>query len=253
MTFPVTFIPYLNIVLLIVIVFFAWRAFHKGFLILFLETVSLFVALILAGLLAKPLAQALPLYYVDEVLLSLPLIGELFSVQINTVIWFIILFVVISLILWLIRPVFHVISKIPVLKGINRILGLGFGIIQALVLIWIFSLVLLTPLFTNGQEVVQNSALKYYEVVTKTIVVNSDIKEISILKVLTNGSLTDEDREYLKNWLVESGIESPEKEVAYKILVRETLSETDINVLRAWLNEHQIDQEKIDEILERFK
>jgi len=253
MTFPVTYIPYLNIALLVIIAFFAWRAFHKGFLILFLETVSLIVALIVAGLLAKPLALALPLYAVDEVLLSLPLIGNLFSVQINTFIWFIVLFIVISLVLWLLRPLFHVIGKIPVIKGINRILGMGFGIIQAIVLIWVLSLLLLTPLVKNGQEVVQNSALKYYDVLTQVIVVNTNVKEISILKVVSNGSINDEDRENIKTWLIDSGLESPEKEVVYKILVRDSLSDQDIEVLKAWLNEHQIEQAKIDALLERFK
>ncbi len=253
MTFPLPFIPYVNIALFIVIIFFVWRAFHKGFLILLLETISLLVALILAGLLAKPLALALPLYFVDEVLLSLPLIGQLFSIQINTFIWFIILFIVISLVLWLLRPIFHVISKIPVIKGINKFLGLGFGLIQALVLIWIFSLILITPLFKNGQEVIANSALQYYALVTKVIVVNTDTKEMSMLKVLSNGTLTDIDRSNIMEWLDDSSIESPEKEVAYKILVRDNLNDQDIIVFKAWLNEHQIEQEKIDAILERFK
>ena len=253
MTFPIQFVPYMNIVIIVVFAFFAVRAFYKGFLILILETVSLFVALILAGLLAKPLALALPLYFLDEVLLNLPIIGELFSVQINTFIWFIILFVSISIILWLLRPVFHIVGKIPVLKGINRILGFGFGLIQALVLLWIVSLILLTPLFKNGQDVIQNSALKYYDQVTNIVVINSDFKELSLIKVLTNGTLTDEDRITIKAWLDESSIESPEKEVVYKILVRENLSNGDIEVLRKWFEEHQIDATKIDELLERFK
>ena len=253
MTFPIQFVPYMNIVIIVVFAFFSLRAFYKGFLILLLETVSLFVALILAGLLAKPLALALPLYFLDEVLLNLPIIGELFSVQINTFIWFIILFVSISIILWLLRPVFHIVGKIPVLKGINRILGFGFGIIQALVLLWIVSLILLTPLFKNGQDVIQNSALKYYDQVTNIVVINSDFKELSLIKVLTNGTLTDDDRITIKAWLDESSIDSPEKEVVYKILVRENLSNGDIEVLRKWFEEHQIDATKIDELLERFK
>lgn len=253
MTFPIQMIPYMNILILVIIAFFTIRAFYKGFLILFLETVSLIVALIVAGLLAKPLALALPLYFLDEVLLNLPIIGELFSVQINTFIWFIILFISISIVLWLLRPIFHVVGKIPVLKGINRILGLGFGLIQSIVLLWILSLILLTPMFKNGQDVIQNSALKYYDQVTNIIVVNSDIKELSLIKVLTNGSLDDQDRETILEWLNNTDIESPEKEVVYKILVRDNLSNADIEVLRAWFERHQIEASKIDELLERFK
>ena len=253
MTFPMQFVPYINLFLIIIIAFFAVRAFYKGFLILFLETVSLFVALVVAGLLAKPLAQALPLYFIDDLLLSLPVIGSLFSTQINTFIWFIILFIGINIILWLFRPVFHMIGKIPLLKGINRILGLGFGLIQALILIWIMSLILLTPLFTNGQEMIQNSALKYYDQVTDLIIVNADIKELSLIKVLTNGTFNDNDRLVIQEWLDDSKIESPEKEVVYKILLRENLSNNDIEVLRNWFEENQIDASKIDQLLERFK
>lgn len=253
MTFPIQMIPYMNILIFVIIAFFTIRAFYKGFLILFLETVSLIVALIVAGLLAKPLALALPLYFLDEVLLNLPIIGELFSVQINTFIWFIILFISISIVLWLLRPIFHVVGKIPVLKGINRILGLGFGLIQSIVLLWVLSLILLTPMFKNGQDVIQNSALKYYDQVTNIIVVNSDIKELSLIKVLTNGSLDDQDRETILEWLNNTDIESPEKEVVYKILIRDNLSNADIEVLRAWFERHQIEASKIDELLERFK
>jgi uncharacterized membrane protein required for colicin V production len=253
MTFPVTFIPYINIVLLIVLILFALRAYYKGFLILFLETVSLFVALILAGLLAKPLALALPLDFVANVLLSIPLIGPLFSTQISTIIWFIILFIIISLILWLIRPLFHIIGKIPVLKGINRILGLGFGLIQAFILFWILSLILLTPLIKNGQDVIQNSAMKYYSDLTNIVLVNTDIKEMSIVKALTNASLDDEDRDNISVWLDNSSVESPEKEVVYKILVKDNLTNQDIEVLQAWLSEYKIDQAKINELIERFK
>lgn len=253
MTFPVTFIPYINIVLIMVFVLFAWRAFHKGFLILFLETVSLFVALILAGLLAKPLALALPLEFVDNVLITIPLIGPLFATQISTIIWFIILFIAISVILWLIRPLFHIIGKIPVIKGLNSLLGLGFGLIQAFILIWIFSLILLTPLFTNGQDVIQNSGMKYYSSLTNVVLVNTDIKEMSIIKALTNASLDEEDRDNISVWLDNSSVESPEKEVVFKILVKDNLTSQDIEILRLWLNEYKIDQAKIDELLERFK
>ena len=253
MTISNQLIPYTNILILIIIVFFAVRAFSKGFLILFLETVSLFVALILAGLLAKPLALAIPLYFIDDLLLNLPLIGQLFSIQINTFIWFIILFFGISIILWLLRPVLHFVGKIPVIKGINRILGLAFGLIQALVLLWIVSLILMTPLFANGQEVIEQSALKYFDQVTKIVVINTEVKELSLIKVLSNSELNDQDRERIQVWLDDSNIESPEKEVVYKILVRDNLTKKDIDVLSAWLNEQQIDSDKIDELLERLK
>jgi hypothetical protein len=148
---------------------------------------------------------------------------------------------------------FHIIGKIPVIKGLNRILGLGFGLIQAFILIWIFSLVLLTPLFKNGQDVIQNSAMKYYSDLTNIVLVNTDIKEMSIVKALTNASLDDEDRDNISVWLDNSSVESPEKEVVYKILVKENLTNQDIEILRAWLNEYKINQTKIDELLERFK
>ena len=185
--------------------------------------------------------------------MNLPLIGQLFSVQINTFIWFIILFIGISIILWLLRPVLHFVGKIPVIKGINRIIGLAFGLIQALVLLWIVSLILMTPLFANGQEVIEKSALKYFDQVTKIVVINTEVKELSLIKVLSNSELNDQDRERIQVWLDDSNIESPEKEVVYKILVRDNLTKKDIDVLRAWLNEQQIDSDKIDELLERLK
>ena len=111
----------------------------------------------------------------------------------------------------------------------------------------------MTPLFVNGQEVIEQSALKYFDQVTKIVVINTEVKELSLIKVLSNSELNDKDRERIQVWLDDSNIESPEKEVVYKILVRDNLTNKDIDVLRAWLNEQQIDSDKIDELLERLK
>jgi len=120
-------------------------------------------------------------------------------------------------------------------------------------LFWILSLILLTPLFTNGQDMIQNSAMKYYSDLTNIVLVNTDIKEMSIVKALTNASLDDEDRDNISVWLDNSSVESPEKEVVYKILVKDNLTNQDIEVLQAWLSEYKIDQAKINELIERFK
>lgn len=48
-----------------------------------------------------------------------------------------------------------IVSRIPILKGINRVLGLGAGLIQGLVIVWLFFyFIMISQAFPFGQELV---------------------------------------------------------------------------------------------------
>lgn len=253
MTIPETFLPYFDILILALMVFVLWRSYHKGLLLLVLESISLFVALFLAWLLASPLAQALPLYKADEALLALPIIGPFVSVQINGLIWFVIVFILVSILLMLLRPIFAGIGKVPLLKGVNHVLGLVFGVLQVALYSFLIYILLLTPLIKNGQEVLANSQLKHVGPLTSSLTKSLNLEEVSLLKIFNPDSMTHEDEVKIKLWLNDRDVEAKHQDIIFKIIKHEKLTEDEITILRIWLNGFALGADKINELIEGLK
>lgn len=253
MTIPETFYPYFDILVLVFMAFVLWRSYHKGLLLLVLESISLFVAFFLAWLLASPLAQALPIYKADEALLALPVIGPFVSVQINGLLWFVIVFIIVSLILLLMRPVFAGIGKVPLLKGVNHILGLAFGFLQVALYSFLIYILLLTPLIKNGQDVLANSQLRHVGPLSTQLTQSLNLEEVSLLKIFNPDSMTSEDEVKIKEWLSGRDVEPIHQDILLKIIKHDPLSEDEIAVLRVWLSGFSLGADKINELIEGLK
>lgn len=253
MTIPETFHPYFDILLLALMVFVLWRSYHKGLLLLVLESISLFVAFFLAWLLAAPLAQALPLYQADEALLALPIIGPFVSVQINGLLWFVIVFIIVSVILFLMKPIFGGIGKVPLLKGVNHILGLAFGFLQVALYGFLIYILLLTPLIKNGQDVLATSQLKHMGPLTSSLTKSLNLEEVSLLKIFNPDSISAEDEVKIKLWLSEREIEPMHQDILLKIIKHDQLDADELNELRSWLNSFALSADKINELIEGLK
>ena len=253
MTIPESFFPFFDLLILALMAFVLWRSYHKGLLLLVLESISLFVAFFLAWLLASPLAQALPLYAADEALLALPIIGPFVSVQINGLLWFIIVFIIVSIVLLLLRPIFAGLGKVPVLKGVNHILGLVFGVLQVALYSFLIYILLLTPLFKNGQAVLANSQLRHIGPLTTSLTNSMNLEEVSLLKIFNPESITTEDEMNIKLWLIEREVEPEHQAIMLKIIKRDKLNEDEIASLRLWLNGFALGADKINELIEGLK
>lgn len=63
--------------------------------------------------------------------------------------------IICAILLHFIGGFLDIITKIPILKGINRILGLGAGLVQGLVIVWLFFyFVMISQVLPFGQELV---------------------------------------------------------------------------------------------------
>ena len=253
MTIPETFHPYFDILIVAILVFVLWRSYHKGLLLLVLESIRLFVAFFLAWLLASPLAQAMPLYQADEALLALPIIGPFVSVQINGLLWFVIVFILVSLILLLLKPIFAGVGKVPLLKGVNHILGLIFGFFQVALYSFLIYILLLTPLLKNGQDVLANSQLRHMGPLTSSITKSMNLDEVSLLKIFNPDSIIAEDEVKIKQWLSDRNVETIHQDIILKIIKHDQLSEDEIAVLRTWLSGFALGADRINELIEGLK
>ena len=94
-------------------------------------------------------------------------------------------------------------NKIPVIGGFNKILGGFFGIINATIITLFISILLSLPLFKNGNQVKENTILKYINNTSEEVL--TYIAEKVGESNLDNNSEEfdiDEYREEFKKWLV---------------------------------------------------
>ena len=94
-------------------------------------------------------------------------------------------------------------NKIPVIGGFNKILGGVFGIINATIITLFISILLSLPLFKNGNQVKENTILKYINNTSEEVL--TYIAEKVGESNLDNNSEEfdiDEYREEFKKWLV---------------------------------------------------
>lgn len=195
-----------NTVILLIYLILVLLAYKNGFLYevlgLFINLIILFLAYLGAPLLAKNFS----LINVDTSaypILSLFNINELF----NTILFFILIYFVLSILGFLIKRLFKSVSDIPFLGFFNRILGMAVGFINATIITLLLSLLVSMPFITNGQEIKQQSLFKYVDLITnKALMSLSEYVDIeSIAENVSDFDISNA-REELNKWLIEQGV-----------------------------------------------
>lgn len=168
-------------VALAILVLSAWRGYHAGIVKMILYIVSLVLTIMLAGALLRPVSlliknntslyrniersveQAINEYDIVNIdsLKELPfpeymtknitsgtaenlknIVASVVSDQIFNAIIYICLNIIIYIVIKIIMGTFNIVTKLPVIKEINRLAGLVAGLIQGILLLWLFCLVL---------------------------------------------------------------------------------------------------------------
>lgn len=154
-----------TIVTIIVIAFLVAAAIYgycRGFLRILITTLALVVTLVVSFLITPAFASLLEKTAIGKALAKTPL------PQVGLrVVAFLILAILIYIVIRIILSVAHVITKIPVIGGINRFFGGIVGIIEGLLVIWILCMIIqaisFTPFGTQALEVINQSAvLKFF-------------------------------------------------------------------------------------------
>lgn len=189
----------------------------KGVLLQIFKTLGILIVALFSWILAPGLSELVQVFperfapFHDT-----PLAG-LFYDKINALCWFVIIFVVGLLIILLVKPLFKIITEIPVLKQVNQLAGAAFSLIPSFIIIVLVTFLLNTALFSNGKDVIENSILKYTSVVTDKVinVLSNSFKEnVAIQKMISDPkSLETDDLKEVIDWLkrckiTSEGIES---------------------------------------------
>lgn len=209
MEIPMSLFMWINPLIIGLGLLFLYIGYKQGFLLQLYQLLSMFVSLFLAWLLSAPFANLFTLYQVDLGDLSGSPVEAALNRQINTVIWFIIIFVVVSILIALFRPIVKAIGKLPVISTINGFFGLIFGFIRYWIWMLIVLLILSFPLISNGNDVVEQTWLRYIKEANAVVLqmMQEPFEENEALQQwFSNEELTEEQAFSLRKWLEKQGL-----------------------------------------------
>lgn len=215
MIFPISFIYILNIVIIALLVLFAYSGFRQGFLLKALGCIGFVIVGFVTWYLSSPLGKLLHLLPDGITPMEDTFVGPIFYESINRILVFIILFVLLSLIILMMKPILKVLGKLPVLHQVNTLFGALLGFVQGVIVVMVIAFVFATPLFANGTSVIEKSFLSpVYTLTEKALFFAEDtLAELqSIQKIVTpSTALESDDLDHIKTWLLRFDI--PENQV----------------------------------------
>lgn len=209
--FPHDFIIYINGVLILLLLFAIYRGYKRGLILQVIGLVSTIVSLIIAWIFSDVFATMFPLVsYKASGLLS---IDTFITNYANRLIWVLLLFVIIRLLLLVLTPIATVISKIPLVKQVNSLVGAVFGLVNFVVYLLLITFFLTLPIVKNGQDIINNTFLKPINesLVPVISIVDKEFNDNEIIQsLISNKGLTTEQKRVMVKFLHENGFTSDE-------------------------------------------
>lgn len=214
------FINLAVIVILIICIISGWI---KGFLWKLISLASFFLVGFFAWWLSSPLSKIISLYPKDQLPFQETMLSSTIYDTANRLLIFIILFFLLEIILLVIRPIIKLLQEIPVLSFFNKVAGSILGFLEGMLFLAIITFLLCLPIFSDGTQWVNQSYLRYSEPLVNTLL------------TYTNDT-----------WELIDMIRQGSEDVT-------ALTPEQIENIRIWLQEHQIDKENIDAIIGSLK
>lgn len=201
----------INIGLILILLFLMYKGYKKGFITQVVGLFSLLAAAIIAWILYVPFGSLFKVVPKTMVPFQNTNLHEFFYTKVNAMLWFIIIFITAFIIIKFVTKILDLISKAPFINLVNRVLGLAFSLINFILIVWLLIFALSTPLFTNGDEVIENSLLKYNQPLLErldSIVLNKPIEQLKatqqIIKMPNQAS--EKDILNMQDWLVKNKV-----------------------------------------------
>ncbi len=193
-----------------------YSGYKDGFITKALELLSTVVSIVLSWVIADHLKTTIFLFPKDYNLLSDTPIGSVIYQSVNRMLLFIVIFILLRIIVFLLKPLFKSFNWVPLVGGINRILGSIFGFVQGVLFVFILTFLLSTPLFANGEVILQKSGLVVVKDMYRSLMFMFDdtFDSIeSIQKVITPANeLKDDDYTNITTWLEKQGFDALEQQ-----------------------------------------
>lgn len=162
MVFESSWIYYLSLISLLILVFSVLKGCKDGFLFKVLDITSTFLALALSFYLGNKFASYFTIIPSDLFSLGMDVQLETFlCTQANAILLSVVVYVMIRLVFLVLFPLLKKVNDVPVIGFFNRLLGSVLGLLHGYIILFILVLLLHSPLVINGNEAIENSILKY--------------------------------------------------------------------------------------------
>lgn len=194
---------FINIGVVFILIISVLLAYKNGFVYQALNLISFVVAFLASMTLAPTLSRYFPLF-TDYVSVS-DAISKTFM---NIVLWYLIVFVVFKLVLAILLIVAKIFNKIPLIGGLNKILGAVMGVVTGTIWILLLTTLLATPLFSNGKEVINHTIIKpLSEIADMAVVKMGEYIDLDAIGNHLSGDMGQLDNisEAFETWLIENG------------------------------------------------
>ena len=192
---------YINIAIIIIYLVFILIGYLRGLLYEVVSILYSSLALYVSWIISPVLANLYPILslkniYEDDVVTNL----FNFDPILNTIIYFVIVFIVLKIFYIIISLILKGFNKLPIIGKVNKILGAIFGIVNGTIVTLILSMFFTLPIFKNGDEVVEKTLFKFVKSYSN-IAINFIVDNV---KIDPNSIELDVDtvRLEFKNWLI---------------------------------------------------
>ena len=203
MTISSGFFMLINILVIAIMGFSIWGGYKNGLVSQVLSFCSFLIALFAGFLLGPVLANHIALFS-D----STSSINAITSVFLNEIVWFLIVTVIVKIIVDIIVNLSSIISHIPLIGTVNKILGAVAGAVIGVVWVLIISIILSTPVFDNGLEVREKTLIKPLSDVTDKVIIYAS-ENVDFAKLQEQFGFSDADidswRQSIDQWLDDKG------------------------------------------------
>lgn len=222
MLFPSQYSFVVTIVAILVLIYYSYSGHRDGFVMKGCELLSTIICVFLAWFLSGRLSSSIAIFPKDYTLFTETILNSPIYQIMNRFFLFLILFILSRLLVKLIRPIFRSINWVPFVGGINKLLGTVLGFIQGVAILIVFSFILSSPLFANGDEILKESHLDITKDIYRSVMFAFDdnfSRIESVQKIITPSSeLLDEDVNNIKQWLISQGFSEEDQEEVMRLI-----------------------------------
>lgn len=150
----------IDIIFIVFFVFMAILGYIRGFITRLYDFVSLIIVILLSYWLAKPFSSAFQIYQYNQADVIASTIGQTVNQIMVFCIIFMILFIIKKIIGFILKPTLKgLLHKFSMTATVDSILGLLLSVVESIVLSYIVVLLLMTPIYPKGQEMIDETIL----------------------------------------------------------------------------------------------
>lgn len=198
-----------NGIVIVLSLLFMIHGYRKGVLYALVSLVGSLFSFFVAFVASTVFYVKVPFLKADATDMITQQIQQLIYPLINRIAWFVILFLALRIVVAIMNKVFQSMHQIPIYHFFSAITGALVGFVESVIWIFLICIVLQSPIFSNGNDIVEKSYLSTIKNVTLQMTssfvdpIKKDLSFNEFYDKLEN--FTDRNLDNLLNWLKDNG------------------------------------------------